>query len=968
MTFVKRWVVIGICLNNVLTPALRKYVTPIVTQMYKSLVKQYHIDNQKLHGYLRKYPPTNTMLNYEPINDNENLYGRHTWKYDYDVKNPIDLSKLFLQTHMAHYVAFDDTCDSSALLAIIINIDQFPLAVQEDADEVRTSIRNCWAHCNVLQWTPARFVASFQLLESFIRNLHLNATEEIRVLGDLHNWKTNGTKFINISVLGAELVGMIQNANATRIMAECTQHEFKETTLKCLQLQKELIKIEKKIDELKTNNGKYLLESNAKVSECSSTDPTEPKNVTAYAPCPCHDTHQLDVSLWQEHDSTFFETDIVNDIIKYLETEHFVIVVGASGMVKSAIIHHIALQICHEGGRSIIPCHSPQEVINHYKKNEFPIFVIDDICGKYAESEVDIDNWINNRNKLKMMLGKGKIKILTSCCLEIFNEEKVQRSLTPFISYSFDLSSKYKLSPKAKLVIAGKYLMSNDCENLQDVLGSFACSPLLCFLFSKYENITRHEFVNEPYNIFRSELDELKVVDPHKYCLLFMFVIFNGTINESLFYESNEDERKKLENVFKSLKIERSTALSSIKDKLDFCVGTYVIKIGANLNKADKCGDTPLYVACFEGYENVVRLLINEGAEINKSTKLGVTPLFAACTGGDTSIVNILVEQGAGVNYITKFGNTPLVAAGCGGFESIVKTLVNKGASVNKTFENEESPLLVACKRGHENIVRLLIEHGAAINYATKSGNTSLNVACCGGYESIVQLLINKKASINKTNENNGSPLYVSCLRGYKNIVQLLLEKGAKANYSENNYVPLHAACLRGDYKIAKLLIKKQSEVNTPKGDGQTPLHAAVKSYNEKLVDLLVCEGADINKTYGCGFTPLYEAPIACNLQAVQILIEKGALIYVASHSGETALFVACREGNYEISKLLVEKWADLNKSNCYCNTPLHIASAGRNEKIVKILVKNNADINKSNNYKETPFYTACEKRILYNC
>ena len=104
--------------------------------MYKSLVKQYHIDNQQFQNYLKKYPPTNTMLNYEPINDNKKLYGRQTWKYDYDVKNPVDLSKLFLQTHMAQYVAFDETCDASALLAIVINIDQFPLAVQKDANEV----------------------------------------------------------------------------------------------------------------------------------------------------------------------------------------------------------------------------------------------------------------------------------------------------------------------------------------------------------------------------------------------------------------------------------------------------------------------------------------------------------------------------------------------------------------------------------------------------------------------------------------------------------------------------------------------------------------------------------------------------------------------------------------------------------------------------------------------------------------
>lgn len=104
--------------------------------MYTSLVASDHINTQTSHNYLRTYLPTKTKLNYEAINNNKTLYGGQTWKYDRCVKNPFDLSKLFLPTHMAQYIASDSTCDSSALLAIIINIDQFPLVVQEEANEV----------------------------------------------------------------------------------------------------------------------------------------------------------------------------------------------------------------------------------------------------------------------------------------------------------------------------------------------------------------------------------------------------------------------------------------------------------------------------------------------------------------------------------------------------------------------------------------------------------------------------------------------------------------------------------------------------------------------------------------------------------------------------------------------------------------------------------------------------------------
>lgn len=67
--------------------------------------------------------------------------------------------------------------------------------------QVRSSIRNCWAHCNVMQWTQGKFVASFQLLESFIKTMGVNAPDENKILGDIHNWKTNGKRKLETEVL-----------------------------------------------------------------------------------------------------------------------------------------------------------------------------------------------------------------------------------------------------------------------------------------------------------------------------------------------------------------------------------------------------------------------------------------------------------------------------------------------------------------------------------------------------------------------------------------------------------------------------------------------------------------------------------------------------------------------------------------------------------------------------------------------
>lgn len=57
-------------------------------------------------------------------------------KYDYRVQNPVDLSKLFLLTNMTHYKDINDSCDSSAVLGLIVNILDFPLAVRTNAEKV----------------------------------------------------------------------------------------------------------------------------------------------------------------------------------------------------------------------------------------------------------------------------------------------------------------------------------------------------------------------------------------------------------------------------------------------------------------------------------------------------------------------------------------------------------------------------------------------------------------------------------------------------------------------------------------------------------------------------------------------------------------------------------------------------------------------------------------------------------------
>ncbi|CAG2192660.1 unnamed protein product [Mytilus edulis] len=111
--------------------------------------------------------------------------------YDYTIKSAVDLSKLFLPTHMAHYTGFDDTCDISALLGLIINIDKFPQIVKSDAEEVRRSIQNPWERGNCTQWDAVQYSNAFQLMRKIVKDLSLSLNEENQIIEKIKDWEIN---------------------------------------------------------------------------------------------------------------------------------------------------------------------------------------------------------------------------------------------------------------------------------------------------------------------------------------------------------------------------------------------------------------------------------------------------------------------------------------------------------------------------------------------------------------------------------------------------------------------------------------------------------------------------------------------------------------------------------------------------------------------------------------------------------
>ena len=89
--------------------------------------------------------------------------------------------------------------------------------------------------------------------------------------------------------------------------------------------------------------------------------------------------------------------------------------------------------------------------------------------------------------------------------------------------------------------------------------------------------------------------------------------------------------------------------------------------------------DTPLHIAAYFGYGDIVELLLNHQVDVNAKNSHGKTPLHRATFNGHKDVVNLLLTHGAIVNAKDNYGDTPLCEAMTYGYAEIADTLRQHG-------------------------------------------------------------------------------------------------------------------------------------------------------------------------------------------------------------------------------------------------------------------------------------------------
>jgi len=171
-----------------------------------------------------------------------------------------------------------------------------------------------------------------------------------------------------------------------------------------------------------------------------------------------------------------------------------------------------------------------------------------------------------------------------------------------------------------------------------------------------------------------------------------------------------------------------------------------------NINCKNNDGYTILYLACRENKDNIVKLLLESNADVDIAHEMdGDTPLIIACSEGYVKIVEYLLYAMLilSSSITIKSSLSSIVTA------SSSSSLSSKyKASINHMNKNGWTPLIYACYYGHYHVVKLLIDYHVNINMKTHNGCTALYRSCYAGRYEIVKLLLQAGKNLVKLNKN----------------------------------------------------------------------------------------------------------------------------------------------------------------------------------------------------------------------
>ncbi|RXM45024.1 ankyrin repeat domain-containing protein [Flavobacterium sp. YO64] len=211
----------------------------------------------------------------------------------------------------------------------------------------------------------------------------------------------------------------------------------------------------------------------------------------------------------------------------------------------------------------------------------------------------------------------------------------------------------------------------------------------------------------------------------------------------------------------------------------------------------NKSGENVLhFLAGKPNQTEIVKYFLSKGADANKANKEGTTPLMIAASAKDTSVLELLLPLAKNVNSQNLKGESALTFAVRSGTPEAVSLLLSKGADVNVTDKdgNNLGVYLVQSYRpaGRDREAgpkqdpfdakaKLLQDKGLNLAAAQKDGNTLYHLAIPKNDISLLKKITDLKVDVNAKNKDGLTALHRAAMVAKDDsILKYLVSAGAK--------------------------------------------------------------------------------------------------------------------------------------------------------------------------------------------
>lgn len=400
-------------------------------------------------------------------------------------------------------------------------------------------------------------------------------------------------------------------------------------------------------------------------------------------------------------------------------------------------------------------------------------------------------------------------------------------------------------------------------------------------------------------------------------------------------------------------------------------------------------GATPLILASYLGYTDIVNALIEKGVDVKAKDDVdGCMAIHLAAANGKNDVINILLDVDASnINDVDNRGNTPLHWASMKDRADTVSLLIENGADIEAKDIDNWTALHYAAAFASLQTVEALVDNGADKNSLTKDGNIPVNYAkdetiktyLSGGkigreYTEEVVEEETKETAADETAENTETSETIT-----EDELNNELDTTQNGSIVDPTVVDLDPkqlelliAVKNNDIIAVNALLKENVNPNFVDEEGYSPLHRAVLNNNLDVVNVLLSYKdidteiklpyeASVDDWYLGGATPLLVASYTGNADIVNALIEAGSDIRAKDDiDGATTIHIASANGNNEVINILLNKDNTLiNEADSMKDTPLHWASIKNQTDTISLLLANGADTKLTNSDGNTVLHYA---------